>query len=133
MSKFTPEARGALLERTAAGVPLADACRAVGLREATVKGWLTRGRREGSGEYAAFVEALEEARVEVRSRPAPMDEEELARVVSTAARAGSVQAMKLRWLMLARGRLAPGEEDTADGDDPLAEVDELARRRLGRG
>jgi DNA-directed RNA polymerase specialized sigma24 family protein len=40
-SKFTPEARGAVLERTAAGLSLRDACRAIGLREATVKGWLT--------------------------------------------------------------------------------------------
>ena len=53
-SKFTAEVRGELIERTGLGLSLADACRSVGVREATVKGWLTRGRREGSGDYAEF-------------------------------------------------------------------------------
>lgn len=53
-SKFTPESRGGLLERTAAGVSLPDAARAVGIREATVKSWVARGRREGEGQYAEF-------------------------------------------------------------------------------
>ena len=48
-SKFTPEARGEVVERTAAGVSLADVCRAVGVREKTVKGWITRGRQEPEG------------------------------------------------------------------------------------
>ena len=44
-TKFTPEARGALIERVASGVSLADAARAIGAREKTVKGWSTRGQR----------------------------------------------------------------------------------------
>ena len=128
-SKFTPAARGALLERTAAGVSLPDACRALELRLATVKAWLTRGRREGTGEYAEFAAAVEEAREAAKSRPEPMDEDELAVVVSEMTRKGSVQAAKLRWEMLLR---ASGEDEEAGEADPLAEVDELARRRRAR-
>jgi ketosteroid isomerase-like protein len=54
----------------------------------------------GDSDYAAFVEAMDEARLAARARPEPMDVDELARVVSDQARAGSVQAMKLRWEML---------------------------------
>ncbi len=57
-----------------------------------------------------------------------MDEPELAVVVSERAREGVVSAMELRWKMLTRA--APEEVRAAD-DDPLAEVDELARRRSG--
>ncbi len=98
-SKFTPENRGALVERTAAGVALPDAARAIGIREATVKSWLTRGRRERSGEYAEFVSAIEEARA-ASSRPEAMGGGELVAVVSEMARRGSVQAARLRWNML---------------------------------
>jgi hypothetical protein len=127
-SKFTPEIRGGLLERTAAGVSLSDAARAVGVRETTAKSWLTRGRREESGEYADFAAAMDEAREAAKSRPDAMDEAELGRLVSGMARKGSVQAAKLSWEML---RAPSGDEDTAT-DDPLAEVDELARRRRAR-
>ena len=127
-SKFIPEIRGGLLERTAAGVPLADAARSVGVREATVKSWLTKGRREQSAEYADFTSAIEDAREAASSRPEPMDEDELAVVVSVMARKGSVQAAKLRYAML-RDAEAPDEE----ADDPFAELDDLARRRLRRG
>jgi hypothetical protein len=43
------------------------------------------------------------------------------------AREGSVQAAKLRWEMLQSSSAEPEES----ADDPLAEVDELARRRCG--
>jgi hypothetical protein len=43
-TKFTPEHLGGLIERTGAGVSLADACRAEGLRLNTVKGWLAMAR-----------------------------------------------------------------------------------------
>ncbi len=129
-SRFTPEVRGALLERVAAGVSMADACRAVGVREKTVKGWLTRGRREGAGVYADFAAAVEAARELARSRRPPMDADELARVVSDQARAGSVAAMKLRWEML-RADLA-ATAGSAPVAYPLAEVDELARKRQPR-
>jgi hypothetical protein len=54
---------------------------------------------------------------------AEMDTQELAQVVSLAARSGSVQAMKLRDEQLRRG------ESSSSAADPLAELDELARRR----
>lgn len=113
-SKFTPEARGALLERFAAGVSLRDACRALELRERTVKGWLTRGRRESSGDYADFATAVDEARQAARDRPEPMTADELQRVVSETARKGSVQAQKLYWEMLRAGH---------EGDDDIGELD----------
>jgi transposase len=125
-SKFTPEVRGALIERTAAGVSLPDAARAIGIREATVKSWLTKGRRERSGEYAEFASAIEEARAAASSRPGPMEGGELAAVVSEMARKGSVQAAKLRWQMLTASETS--EEDRADEFD---ELKERRRRRAG--
>jgi hypothetical protein len=125
-SKFSPETRGALIERIATGVSLRDACRVLGLREKTVKSWLTRGRREGAGEYADFANAMEEAREAAKRRAEPMDADELARVVSKMARAGSVQAAKLRWEML---RSNPGKPAAA----PVDEFDELKARRAARG
>jgi hypothetical protein len=116
-SKFTPEVRRALVERTAQSLSLADACRSEGLRLNTVKGWLRRGRREDSGPYADFAQAIEQARARSASRPEPMDADELAQVVSQMARKGSVQAAKLRWEMLR----APDAERPERGD----EFDEL--------
>ncbi len=53
--------------------------------------------RAMSQEQVEIVRAIGEAREIARNRPAPMDGEELARVVSEVARNGSVQAAKLRW------------------------------------
>lgn len=99
-SKFTPEVRGGLLERFAAGVSVEDAARSLDLRPKTVKDWLTRGRREEAGDYADFAAEVDRVRAEAAERPEPMDADELARVVSAAARKGSVAAMKLRWEQL---------------------------------
>jgi hypothetical protein len=58
-----------------------------------------------------------------------MGEDELAIVVSARAREGVVSAMELYWKMLK----APREEAKPNVvDDPLAEADELARRRQTR-
>lgn len=127
VSLFTPEIRGALLERFAAGCSLPDAGHDVGVSEKTLKHWLTRGRKDGSGEYAEFAAAVDAARADVAARPAPMDEAELAHVVSAAARKGNTQAMKLRWEMLR----SVVQEDVAEAD-PLAALDELASRRAVR-
>ena len=85
-TKFTPEARGALIERVASGVSLADVARAIGVREKTVKGWITRGRREDEGAYAAFAPRIGQARREADEPPEPMDADELARAPSQAPR-----------------------------------------------
>lgn len=94
-SKFTPEARGALLERFSAGLSLPEAARAVGVNEKTLKGWLTRGRREDIGAYGEFAVAVDAARADAEQRPAPMTAEEFQAKLDEAVRAGSVQAMKL--------------------------------------
>ena len=126
-SKFTPQNRAALLERTTAGVSLTDAARTIGIREATVKGWVTRGRREGSGDYAEFVAALDTARQEAKDRPGPLTREEFDLRLSYAVRGGSVAAMKL-WAEL---HVSPPEAEPEG--NPLAEIDELAERRQARG
>jgi hypothetical protein len=123
-SKFTPEIRGALVERTAAGVSLADSCRAVGLRLNTVKGWLSRGRQERDGVYGDFARAIREARKAARDRPTPLDADELAQVVSEMARQGSVQAAKLRWEMLR----SEGVPEAQQGDI----LDEFEAKRRSR-
>jgi hypothetical protein len=122
-SKFTPGVRGAILERTAAGLSLPDAARAVGVREATVKSWVTRGRREEDGEYAEFVIALDAAREEAQARPGPLTPEEFDLRLSEAVRGGSVQAMKLWAELHLAGEEAP--QEPADG------FDELKARRAG--
>jgi hypothetical protein len=123
-SKFTPEIRRALVGRTAASVSLADACRAEGVRLNTVKAWLQRGRRESQGPYAEFAQAIEKARHTAGNRPSPMDEQELAGVVSQMARHGSVQAAKLRWEMLR------SEEGQEHGQSDI--LDELEAKRRSR-
>lgn len=125
--KFTPEARGALLERFAAGCSIPDAATSCGLNQQTVKRWLMRGRKDTTGPYFEFVVAVDAARKDAKARPDAMDEDELARTVSAAARKGNTQAMKLRWEMLLAQRRADAEPE--EPADPLAEFDELADRR----
>jgi hypothetical protein len=122
-SKFTPEHRQGLVECTAQGVSLADACRAEGLRLNTVKGWLHRGRQEREGPYADFAAGIEQARG-AASAAAPMDADELAQVVSQMARKGSVQAAKLRWEML-----RASEGDVKPAGDILDELEAKRRSR----
>ncbi len=103
----------------------------MGLRLNTAKSWISRGRRDADGPYAAFVTALEAARQEAIDRPEPLTEDEHRRLVSGMVRQGSVAAAKLYWQMLATDRA--GEEVNPDVEDnPLAEVDELARVRQRR-
>lgn len=130
-TKFTPQMRGDLVERFAAGLSVRDAAGAVGLNEKTLKTWLTKGRKQKDGDYAAFVEQVEEARQIAKNRPEPMDEEELAVVVSEAARAGNTQAMKLRWEMLG-GKKPKDAEEPSKPADPLEALDELAQKRAVR-
>jgi len=129
-SKFTPKLRAQLLELFEAGCTVPDAAAAAGVNITTLKGWLTRGRRDESGEYAVFAAAVDEVREEARSRPVPMDEDELVLVVSEAARRGNTQAMKLRYEMLEAARKRA--EEPEEPADPLAKLDELAERRAAR-
>lgn len=126
---FTAETRARLLARIEMGTSLSAAAVASGVSANTAKAWLARGRREDSGAYAAFAAAVEAARAVARARPEPMGADELERLVSEMARAGSVQAAKLRWEML-RASAAT----TSGASEPVAssKIDELAgRRRAG--
>ena len=132
-SKFTDECRSALLERIRIGVSLPDACRAAGVRHKTVKGWLTRGRREGDGEYAWFTLDVERAREEAeQALQIPMTEPEHRLAVSELGRAGSVAALKLYWEILLDDRKRDPEQEKAAEPGSLEALDELASRRAAR-
>jgi hypothetical protein len=125
--KWGPEACAAIIARVEQGVPFKDAARAAGVKYETARSWLGRGRREDSGPYAEFAQAIEQARHSAVTG-ASMDADELAQVVSEMARKGSVQAAKLRWEML---RVA--DEREAAAARYLDEFDELKARRAARG
>jgi hypothetical protein len=55
-----------------------------------------------------------------------LDEEEMRRIVAALARGGNMPACRFYWETWIRPTLREG---VGDGLDPLAEVDELARRR----
>jgi transposase-like protein len=120
--------RGPLVrEALVAGVSIADAAREHGVSPGTVKGWLRRGRDDPGSRYGPFARTVDEAMTE-RSLPPecdlPADEAELRLLASRAARNGNVQAMRLLFEMLRAASEPAGE------NDPLAELDELARRRM---
>ncbi len=125
-SKFNPETRGAVIERFSIGMNLREVAVAVDLSEQTLRGWLTRGRKAESGEYAAFARAVDDAKAEAAARPEPLTEDEHRRLVAEACRKGSVAALKLAWEMICADRNADEAEET---EDPLAAIDELAERR----
>lgn len=127
-TKFTAETRAALLDLFADGLSLKDVCREVGLREKTVKHWLTRGRKEDEGDYAEFAAAVDASRQDAADFEAPMDEAELKLAVSRAAKKGSVAAQKLLWEMLRAATDDPADQDA----DPFADLDaedEVAKKR----
>jgi len=124
--KFTAETRGEILGRVAAGVSLADASRASGVRADTVRDWLARGRREDLGPYSDFEAAVADARKQARLAPDPMSPSEFREHLERAVRAGSVQAMKL-WAdqFLIPPELAPGL--------PPSAIARLVQRRANPG
>jgi hypothetical protein len=123
--KFTPENRGALLERFSAGLSLPDAARAVGVNATTVKTWITRGNKETEGDYHDFAVAVDGARQSAKDRPPPLTEEEFQRRLDQAVVAGSVSAMKL-WDDRAR-RTEPAK------DEPTSKIASLAEARRRKG
>lgn len=118
-SKFTPEARAKALECFRMGLSVVETAKAIDVSEQTLKGWITRGRKEEAGEYREFVAAVEEARESCKQAEAPLTPDEHLLIVSRAARRGSVTAMKLYWDML---RADDGEEPTPPAD-PMSEFD----------
>ena len=126
-STFTEAARARLVARIELGASLADAALASGVRPDTARSWLKRGRAEDAGPYASFAAAVDKARAAARpGRGSVPDEREVLELLSRAARAGSVPALRelLRWHRERRRPLADGH--------PLDELDELARRRGDR-
>jgi transposase-like protein len=120
--------RGPLVrEALVSGVSIADAAREHDVSVGTVKGWLRRGRDDPGSRYGPFARAVDEAMAERAMPPAPelpADEAELRLLASKAARSGNVQAMRLLFEMLRSA------SEPADESDPLADLDELARRRM---
>ena len=120
--KFTAETRGEILGRVAAGVSLADASRASGVRADTVRDWIARGRREDLGPYSDFEAAVADARKQAEQAQGPMSVHEFREHLERSVRAGSVQAMKL-W---ADQYLIPPE---ALPELPSSAITRLAERR----
>lgn len=126
---FTAEARARVLARVELGVSFEEAATAAGVNAHTARAWLARGRREDSGPYADFVSAVADARAVARAAPAPMGADELARVVSELARAGSVAAMKLRHEILRAEAVAATPAARAVVGHAVSTIDQLAARR----
>jgi transposase-like protein len=109
-----------VLEALLAGASIEDAARTAGCSARTLKRWLAAGRSEPDGPYAAFVEAVDSRRKLVPDAGVP-DRQETLQLLSTAARRGSVPAM--RELMRYHERAA------SEPTGPLHYLDELAGRR----
>ncbi len=93
-SRFGPETRAAIVARLELGATFAGAAEASGVKVPTAKTWLARGRREESGPYREFADAVELARSSMDSTE-PGDIEELRLRVWRMVEAGSVEAAKL--------------------------------------
>jgi hypothetical protein len=142
---FVPAARTEVIDRTAEGFSLRAASAASGVPLSTIQQWLARGKREDRGEYHAFAQAMTAARSAARdarrqpSSPSPpppasapsdagaepMGPDELAVVISTAARRGSVTAMKLRLEQLRAE--APPEPEPEPSESAIARLARTAR------
>lgn len=113
----------AIFESIKAGASIPDAAREAGVAEPTVKGWLSRGRKDPKSKYGAFAARVDAAFTE-RKLPAegdrPADRDELLLLTTRAARAGNVQAMRLLSELL-------GAQDGEDTDE-LSRFDAKAGR-----
>ncbi len=88
----------AVLEAIRDGASIPDAALLVEIAPPTVSGWLSRGRKDPKSKYATFAARVDAALTE-KKLPAngdlPADHDELLILVSRAARAGNVTAMRL--------------------------------------
>ena len=135
-SRFTPQARGAVLQGLYAGLTLSEAAAQADLGAQLVRNWTTRGRSEAGTDYAVFAEAVDRARDAAAA--APMCEGEFVGCLNRSVRSGSVSAMKLWWtIRVQRADREPG----SDLDDAFADLDDdyqgdgltrLRQRRLSR-
>ncbi len=119
-----------IVDAVKGGATIAEAAQQAEITERTVKRWLTEGRRNSASPYANFSFAIDFIRESRSVDPADaerLDRDGMLHLLEQAARKGNVQAMKV-WLDNHR---AGGDEDEQSAD-PLAGVDELAARRVGR-
>lgn len=131
-TKFTADNRAAALDLFSDGLTNADVARGIGVSAPTLKGWITRGRKEPEGDYSDFAAAVEVARALAEEAELPLDEDELKLHVAKAARKGSVAAMKLAWEIIRASTDPKGEGsgdplDALDGGEELE--DEVAKQR----
>ena len=111
---MTPE-QETVLTAVKAGASIDEAAQQAGRPVASVRRWLTEGRKapDGpNGEFAALVDDAREA--QSFSVEGPMTLEEVERALAKAIRSGSVPAVRT-WL-----QLHPPEVESVD-DDPFAE------------
>src|SRR4051812_18908360 len=94
VSRFTADARAAILDALRAGESVESACDAAGVARSTFQGWMRRGarpsERSGGGDYARFRAQVERAREDGAS--GPLTEDDVVRLLEQAARRGSVRA-----------------------------------------
>ena len=119
---FDPARRARLVGLIEAGVSLEEAARRVGITRQTVFGWQARGKTEVGTPAAAFAEQLASARGDDVADIA--SEEEALRLLTKAARKGSVTAAKA---LIAHHRSQA--EPARPAGNPFENLDELAKRR----
>ena len=110
-------AEAQIIEAVRAGATIVEAAQAAGKPVASVRRWLTEGRK--GGKHGEFAHAVDEARAAQRVEPGegPMTHEEVERILTDAIRRGrSLQAVKL-WLAI------HPRDGQSDADDLFAEFD----------
>jgi hypothetical protein len=96
-----------------------DPDRRHGIAARTVSSWVTKARRDPSGQFGEFVAALDavqERRLHLSDDERPIRSIEAQAIVWRAVEAGSVQAAKLYWQMLQR------QEEREPKPDPFADL-----------
>ena len=87
-----------------AGVSTADAATMNGISARTIERWLERGRKTPQSRYGPFARSVDGLRAEREKALASVERTgdlyEVFQLVGTAARLGSVSAMRLYWKML---------------------------------
>ena len=129
-SRFSPDVCGRLIGAIRAGEGVEEACAGAGISPRTFQSWMQKGvRPDSKPEYRQFRADVEAARV--RCLNDSLSDAELVRMLEKKAREGSIKAIEL---LLKRPweRSSRSDGDEKPGQDPLAEVDELASRRQQR-
>lgn len=129
-TKLTEQLQDSLVAMLRAGNYVKVACQAVGLPVPTYDEWMRRGR-DGEPRFAPFAQAIEEARamgevrnVAVISAAAPENWQAAAWILE--------RSYPERWARLSQREKAEPEPQEKP-QDPFAEADEIAQRRLQKG